>query len=153
MRLLVTTPTQVVVDEGEVLSVRAEDETGALGILPGHTNFLTMLAVSVLSWRRADGRERHVALRGGVLSVRAGRLVEVATPEAVAGEDLRALEDNVLAAFRQEVEDEREARQATQRLQLVAIRQLHCYLHPHLAVGPHRAAASARSNGNGRRAP
>ena len=31
--------------------LRAEDDTGAFGILPGHADFLTVLAVSVVTWR------------------------------------------------------------------------------------------------------
>jgi alternate F1F0 ATPase F1 subunit epsilon len=55
MRLLITTPTTVVVDETDVAAVRAEDESGSFGVLAGHTDFLTALVVSVVCWRRADG--------------------------------------------------------------------------------------------------
>ena len=40
MRLLITTPTAVVIDEQDVVAVRAEDESGSFGILNGHADFL-----------------------------------------------------------------------------------------------------------------
>jgi F-type H+-transporting ATPase subunit epsilon len=79
MRLLVTTPTAILLDVDDVRHVRAEDRTGAFGIQPGHAEFLTVLTVSVLSYRDAAGVERYVAVHGGVLRVRGGSAVEVAT--------------------------------------------------------------------------
>jgi hypothetical protein len=47
MRLLITTPTSVVMDDPNVIAVRGEDESGSFGILGGHADFLTALTVSV----------------------------------------------------------------------------------------------------------
>lgn len=130
MRLLVTTPFDVVVDAGEVAHLRAEDETGALGILPGHADFVTVLTPSVVSWREPGGVEHHVAVRGGVLDVRGGAQIAIATREAVPGDDLHRLEAEVLARFRQGLADEQAARTDAQRLYLAAIRQIRRYLRP-----------------------
>ena len=65
MRLLITTPTAVVIDEQDVVAVRAEDESGSFGILNGHADFLTALTVSVVSWHNADDR-RDFAPSGAV---------------------------------------------------------------------------------------
>ncbi len=92
MKLTVATPLALVVEADDVRHLRAEDETGAFGILPGHADFLTALAVSVASWRDAAGAEHHVALRGGMLAVRGGDTIAIASPEAVAGDDLRRLQ-------------------------------------------------------------
>lgn len=124
MRLTVTTPLAVIVEAGGIAHLRAEDETGAFGILRGHADFLTALAISVASWRDKEGAEHHVALRGGMLQVRDGRTITIATREAVAGDDLSRLESEVLAAFRRQSEDERAARTDAQRLYLAAIRQI-----------------------------
>ena len=62
MRLRIITPLAVVVDEDGVLALRAEDATGGFGILPGHADFLTSLAISVVSWTGADGM--RALLRG-----------------------------------------------------------------------------------------
>ena len=75
MKLLVTTPIEVVLDRHDVVHVRAEDETGAFGILPGHADFLTALEIGVVAWRDADHHEGYVAVRGGVLRVSGGSRV------------------------------------------------------------------------------
>lgn len=128
MRLLVTTPIAVIVDARDVRHVRAEDETGSFGILPEHADFITVLAVSVITWRDHRDEEHFVAVRGGVLTVRGGDLVEVATREAVGEETLRRLGQAVLARFREETETEEESRVSATRLHLAAIRQLQRYL-------------------------
>lgn len=130
MRLLITTPTAVVVDERDAVAVRAEDESGSFGILPGHADFLTALTVSVVSWRRTDRARRFCAVRRGVLSVSRGSLVAIATREALVGDDLDHLEHAVLANFRNNVEAERTARTASLQLQMKAIRQIVRYLRP-----------------------
>ena len=130
MRLTITTPLASIVRVEDAMHVRAEDPSGAFGVLPGHAEFLTALTISVLTWRDPGGREHHVAVRGGVLSVRAGSAVSVATPEAVAGDDLQRLESEVLARFRRQLEEERAAHTESQRLQLAAVRQIMRLLRP-----------------------
>ena len=127
MRLLVTTPTAILLDVADVRLVTAEDATGLFGIQPGFTEFLTVLSVSVLSYRDAAGVERYVAVHGGVLRVRGGSVVEVATSEALAGDDLDVLEKAVIARYRAEAEAEREARTRATRLHLLAIRSMYRY--------------------------
>jgi F-type H+-transporting ATPase subunit epsilon len=124
MRLLITTPTAVVVDLPDVASLRAEDDSGGFGILPGHADLLTTLAVSVVTWRHADGRTGCCAVRSGVLSVRGGREVAIATREAQLGEDVATLEAVVLAKLRQEMDTERKERVSEVRLHAQAIRQI-----------------------------
>jgi F-type H+-transporting ATPase subunit epsilon len=124
VRLTVTTPLAIVVEADDVAHLRAEDETGAFGILPGHADFLTALAVSVASWRDDRGAEHHVAVRGGMLEVRGGDTIAIASPEAVTGDDLHHLESEVLARFRRQLAEEQAARTDAQRLYLAAIRQI-----------------------------
>ena len=128
MRLVVTTPLAIVVEADDVAHLRAEDITGAFGILPGHADFLTALTVSVATWRDMAGGEHHLALRGGMLEVRGGAVIAIAAPEAVAGDDLRQLETEVLAGFRRRLADEQAARTDAQRLYLAAIRQIYRFL-------------------------
>ena len=128
MRLTVATPLAIVIEISDVAHLRAEDDTGAFGILPGHADFLTALAVSVASWRDNRGAEHHVAVRGGMLEVRDGGSIAIATPEAVAGDDLERLESEVLAKFRRQLVEEQAARTDAQRLYLTAIRQIARYL-------------------------
>lgn len=130
MRLTVTTPLATVVQAEGVTHVRAEDGSGAFGVLPRHADFLTVLSISVVAWRDARGTEHYVAARGGVLRVEGGDQVVIATPEAVAGDDLESLEREVLARFRREIEEERSARTETGKLHLAAIREIMRLLRP-----------------------
>lgn len=130
MRLLITTPTSVVVDQRDVVAMRAEDESGSFGILPGHADFLTALTVSVVSWRGAEPAQQFCAVRRGVLSVTAGNEVAIATRAAIVSDNLARLEHVILAQFREDLEAERTARTESLRLQMQAIRQIVRYLRP-----------------------
>jgi F-type H+-transporting ATPase subunit epsilon len=124
MRLTVSTPLAMIVEADDVAHLRAEDGTGAFGILPGHADFLTALEISVASWRDAKGSEHHVAVRGGMLQVEGGQSIAIASREAIASDDLHELETEVLAAFHRRDEEERMARTDAERLYLAAIRQI-----------------------------
>ncbi len=122
MRLRITTPISLVVDEDAVRAVRAEDASGSFGIMPGHADFLTSLATSVVSWQRNDGRRSYCAVRGGILTVNHGQEVAIASREAIAGDDLAALDQEVLRRFREDLEEQRKSRLDSMRLQVNAIR-------------------------------
>ena len=124
MRLLVATPVRIVTAADGVEFVRGEDETGTFGICPGHADFLTRLSVSVLSWRDEKQQEHHVALRGGVLRVTEGALVEVATMEAEAADVLEDLQRSLVETFRKHDREDEEERAAANRLHSAAIRQI-----------------------------
>ena len=124
MRLLVTTPTRIVEDVENVRHMRAEDATGAFGILPGHADFITSLTVSVVTWRNGSGTEHHIAVRGGVLVSRGGDLVEIATKEAAREDSLGKLSQTILDHFRAAAAAEEQARSSSQRLQVATIRQI-----------------------------
>jgi F-type H+-transporting ATPase subunit epsilon len=128
MKLTVTTPLAIIAEADNVAHLRAEDETGAFGILPGHADFLTALAVSVVSWRDRRGGEHHIAVRGGMLDVRGGDAITIATREAVAADDLHRLRTEVLATFQRRNDAELAARTDAQRLYLAAIHQIYSFL-------------------------
>lgn len=130
MKLTVTTPLAIVTEADDVAHLRAEDDTGAFGILGGHADFLTALSTSVVSWRDQRGAEHHIAVRGGMLAVNGGDTIAIATREAVADDDLHRLEAEVLAGFRRRNEEEATARTDAQRLYLAAIRQICRFLRP-----------------------
>lgn len=128
MKLVITTPISLAVDTDDVAYVRAEDETGAFGILAGHADFVTTLIVSVISWKDMEERPHHVAVRGGVLIVRDGHFVEVVTREAVGEETLEALGEAVLERMRAETQESESSRFASACLEVAALRQLQNYL-------------------------
>ena len=142
MRLRVATPMAVVVDAPDAVAIRAEDGSGHFGILPGHIDFLTVLEPSVVTWRDEQGREHFVAVRGGILTVQEGRTVEVATREAVADDDLAALQAAVLASMRAEAQAEEHDRAHAARLHAAFIQQMTRYL---------RSGTGTRGPGRGRR--
>jgi F-type H+-transporting ATPase subunit epsilon len=130
MHLVITEPTQVVVEHADVVSVRAEDASGSFGILPGHADLITALAPSVVAWRHADGRPGWCAVQRGVLSVRAGNEVAIATRQAQCGDDLAALEQAVLARSHADQDADRRARVAATKLHTAAIREIIRALRP-----------------------
>ncbi len=129
MRLLISDPTRVVVDT-DVVSVRAEDDSGCFGILPGHADLLTVLIPSVVAWRGTDGGMRWCAVCRGVLTVRGGDQVAIATRQAQAGDNLDTLEHEVLAQYRADADADRVARVAGTKLHMQAIRQIVRALRP-----------------------
>ncbi|WP_026201794.1 F0F1 ATP synthase subunit epsilon [Bradyrhizobium sp. WSM2793] len=130
MKLSIVTPLSIVIDEDGVLAVRAEDATGSFGILPRHADFVTSLAISVVSWQSRNGTRHYCAVRRGVLSVGGGDEVVIATREAVPGDDLTILDKTVLARFHADLESERTENVESTRLRLNAIRQMMHHLRP-----------------------
>jgi F-type H+-transporting ATPase subunit epsilon len=128
--LRIITPLAVVIDEDGVTALRAEDSSGSFGILDRHADFLTSLAITVVSWTSGGGARHYCAVRRGVLSVTAGHDIAIATREAVAGDDLATLDQTVLRHFRADIEMERTERVESTRLQLTAIRQIVGHLRP-----------------------
>jgi F-type H+-transporting ATPase subunit epsilon len=130
LHLTVTTPGQILVDSGDVAAVRAEDESGSFGILPGHADLLTALVPSVVRWQTADGSTHFCAVRGGVFTVSAGHNVAVACREGVLADSLEDLEAKVRAVRAQQTEADRKARVEQVRMHALAVRQLLRYLRP-----------------------
>tara|TARA_R110000787_G_scaffold7622_6_gene25829 strand:- start:5 stop:454 length:450 start_codon:yes stop_codon:yes gene_type:complete len=122
--LLITTPLQVIVSEQNVRSLRAADDSGGFGILPGHAPFMTVLATSVVRWCMIKGGWSYCALRGGVLTIEDGKQVRIACREGVLGSDLDALETRVTEQRHAELEAAKSAKLAQTRLHAQAIRQI-----------------------------
>ena len=129
MRLVISSPMSLVVDIDDVRHIRAEDESGAFGLLPGYADFLTVLSPSVVSWRHADDTEKYAAVLGGVLFVRdKGALVEVATREAVLSDRLEDLEHAVASTFKEASDYGATVRTVASRLHIAIMRKLQTYL-------------------------
>lgn len=122
MKLRVFTPTEVVLED-EVAHVTVEDPTGSLGIRPGHAPLVTPLVQGILIARGGDGRERYLALDGGVALVNRD-VVEVVSRRAVESDDLAHLEDTVLGEFQKRAEQERSSFVAFEKMRLSFMRRL-----------------------------
>ncbi len=128
MKLRIVTPMKVVLDADNVKLVRAEDETGAFGIQPHHTSFLTVLGVSIISWRDNDDKEHYAAVRGAVFQIANRNVVEVAARDAVISDSLQTLSDTVLKRFREQAGREAMSKTSSAKLSIALIRQLQKYL-------------------------
>jgi F-type H+-transporting ATPase subunit epsilon len=130
LHLVIATPANVLFDGADVLVLRAEDDSGSFGILPGHADFLTVLTPSALRWRGSDGIERFCVVSEGVLRVAAGREITIACREAILGDSLQVLQAQVKAARVRQRDAVQRARVSQTQLQARAVRQLVRYLHP-----------------------
>jgi len=128
MKLQIATPMKIALNRQNVTLIRAEDETGAFCIQPHHTQFLTVLGVSILMWREADGKQHYAALRGAVLQILDENSVVVAARDAVVSDSLHMLSGTVLKKFQEETARESISNTSSARLNLAIIRQLQDYL-------------------------
>jgi len=138
LHLVISTLGVVLVDASDIVSVRAEDDSGSFGILPRHADLITVLTPSVVRWRDIKGAESFCAVLGGVLTVERGSSVAIACREGVLGRDLHGLEAEVRARRAAETDADRQARVEQMRLHAMAVRQMMRYLSPatHPATNP-----------------
>jgi F-type H+-transporting ATPase subunit epsilon len=130
LRLLLTTPQQVVLDLDDVVAMRGEDASGSFGILPGHADLITVLVPTVLRWERAGGDKGYCALRGGVLRMSGYRELHLACRGVVRGDQLDTLEATVQAARADQIDADRRARVEQMQLHARAVRTMLRYLRP-----------------------
>jgi len=130
LHLKIATPATVLFDNEQVTALRAEDESGSFGILPGHIDFLTVLTPSVLRWHGADGQMHYCAVEEGVLSVRSGRDITIACRDGVLSDSLEALELQIQVAREKRLDAVRRSRVEQTRVHAQAVRQLLHYLRP-----------------------
>ena len=128
MRLQIVTPLALQADLSGIASVRADDRTGSFVIWPHHADFITVLTITIVGWSTETGEKGHIAVRGGILRVEGGELVQIATRQAVSGPTLEKLGGAVLDQLREEAETEAKTRVAATRLHLGLVRQLDRYL-------------------------
>ena len=129
MKLTITSPFGLIVDHEEILSLQAEDATGSFGILPLHADFMTVLAISVLSWQNMQKKTFYCAVNNGIFVIANEGDVSIATRQAVVGEDLVDLKQRVLGEFSIARELESKTRLTQERFQAEAIRRIQDYLH------------------------
>lgn len=128
MKLVIATPTRILVERDDVAALRAEDATGWFGLRPGHADFLTVLEPSVVSWSDQGGAEHYAAVRGGVLTVRGGAEIEIASREAFVGADLDQVEESLAALAARDRDARAEARAGAAHLEAAALHHLRDYL-------------------------
>jgi len=130
LHLTITTPDDVLVDDPAARAVRAEDESGGFGLLPGHADFLTVLPASVVRWHDRTDTPRYCVVRAGVLVVSGGSRVQLACRQGMVGDTLDVLEAEIARFRATESDADRRARVEQMRLHAHAVRQLMHYLRP-----------------------
>ncbi len=118
MWLRVLTPTRVVL-ELEVVKVIAEGEDGSFALLPRHVDVVSALVPGLLVFTEVGegpAQEHVLAVNSGTL-VKCGRHVDVATSEAIRGEDPQMLAEQLRRAFVDVDEREQRSRAALARLE------------------------------------
>lgn len=135
LALTIATPASVVVDALPIVSLRAEDESGAFGVRAGHADMVTLLSASVVRWTTPDDVQHFCAVDGGVLIVSHGTTVSVACREAVTGDALQRLEEQVRSVRAVQLDAMRRARVEQTRLHAQAVRQMLRYLRPQTTHG------------------
>ena len=124
MHLVLSSLGTVLVDAAGVRSVRAQDATGSFGLWPGHEDLLAALRVGLLSWRDAQDAWHCCAVRSGVLTLQRGCELQIASREAVLGDDPAQLERTVLEQLRQRQQTEDHARRESHQIEVQLLRQL-----------------------------
>src|SRR5262249_35213644 len=61
--------------DGQAFSVTAENATGVFDVLPHHHNFISLLLPCNVIVRSVDDGEQKIAISGGIIHVKADRLV------------------------------------------------------------------------------
>ena len=122
MKVRVLTPTEVVLDR-EAVHVTVEDLTGSVGVRPGHAPLVTPLVQGILMARDAGGAEHYVAVNRGVMIVNQD-LVQVASREAVAGDNLARLSGTALSAFRKQADEDKTNHVAFEKMRISFMRNV-----------------------------
>ncbi|NET37962.1 MAG: F0F1 ATP synthase subunit epsilon [Cyanothece sp. SIO1E1] len=105
MHLKILLPTEILVDQ-PVTKVIAEAENGSFCLLPRHVDFLAALAPGILTFETEVGQPTFLAVDEGIL-VKSGTEVLISIRNAVRGDDLDHLKQQVEQQFRVVDEQER----------------------------------------------
>jgi F-type H+-transporting ATPase subunit epsilon len=121
MHLKLLLPTEILIDQ-TVTKVTAEAENGSFCLLPNHIDFVAALVPGILSFESETGEEFFLAVDEGIL-VKQGAVVRVSVRNAVRGENLESLQQQVQQQFRQLDEQEKLARSVLVRLETSFVRE------------------------------
>src|SRR5690606_19701175 len=121
LRLRVRTPEGLVLDR-EVRSVRAEDEDGWIGILPGRRDLLALLPPGLVLFGDEEG-EGYLAISGGLLDLTAGEC-RVMAREARLARDPGEAAEALAALLRARRERSERRREVLDELEREALRRV-----------------------------
>ena len=122
MRLLVSVPTGVVLDE-TTTRVSGVSDRGSFTLLPRHADGAMLIQPGLMSYDAADADEVFLAVDEGVL-VKVGEDVRVACRRAVVAGDLENARTALAEHFGEQDEHETRARAALLSLEAEVLRRL-----------------------------
>ncbi|MCC7546641.1 MAG: F0F1 ATP synthase subunit epsilon [Burkholderiales bacterium] len=121
MRVRVIVPSGTLAEQ-QAAKLVAEARDGSFCLLPRHVDFVAALVPGIVTLTAADGEETFFAIDEGLL-VKHGADVRVSTWNALQGK-LGELQQAVLEQFREQDEQEQEARHALDRLEASLVQQV-----------------------------
>jgi F-type H+-transporting ATPase subunit epsilon len=122
MRLKIVLPTQVLLEEGDLIKISAEGQDRAFTLLPRHIDFTTVLVPGILTYVKSDGIPHYAALDEGVLVKRRWE-VFVSVMNGILTDDLESIGDVIKSEFGIIDEQEERMRTAMQRLETDLVQQ------------------------------
>ena len=131
MKLKVLLPTGVLLEQ-DIDKITLESGDGEITLLERHVDFTTTVVPGVLAFEPTSGGEEFVAVAEGVL-VKVGDDVLVSARRGTRGTELGALRQTIQNEFKQQDEQEEEARMALAKIEATFV---HRFLE--LEHGTHR---------------
>lgn len=128
MNLKILLPFRVFATESGVVRILADTSVGSMGILPRRMDFVAVLTPGILVYETSAGGEAYVAVDDGVL-IKTGFEVHVSVRNAIAGSDLRELQQTVEREFRVLDEHEQNVRSVLSKMQSAFISQIATFSH------------------------
>jgi F-type H+-transporting ATPase subunit epsilon len=122
MNLKILLPFQIFAEQSGVSRIVAETIHGSLGILPRRLDCVAVLVPGILLFECGAEGEAYVAVDEGVL-IKKGREVLVSVRNAIGGEDLGLLRQEIDREFRNLNEEEQNVRQVLAKMESVFIRR------------------------------
>ena len=116
MQLKVLLPSGIFFESDNVERIVAETRSGSFGILPHRRDCVAALAPGILTYQEANGSPAYLAVDEGALA-KVGMKVLISVRRAIRGTDLGQLHDEVKRQFLTLNNEERQVRDALQKLE------------------------------------
>jgi len=128
MQLKLLLPSEVLLDNINVLRIVAETNAGSFGILPHRLDCVAALVPGILTYEEKENIHVYLAVDEGVL-VKVGPQVLVSVRRAIGGSDLGQLHEAVKRQFLALEKQERDVRDAIAKMESSFIGRIAEFVH------------------------
>jgi F-type H+-transporting ATPase subunit epsilon len=128
MQLKLLLPSEVILDNINVLRIVAETNAGSFGILPHRLDCVAALVPGILTYEEKENIPVYLAVDEGVL-VKVGPQVLVSVRRAIGGSDLGQLHEAVKRQFLALEKQERDVRDAIAKMESSFIGRIAEFVH------------------------